>query len=94
MLVEYHQRVPCLQRYGLQHEDMVGHQVSLDDPYPLVLTELPEDLPKVGPYVVAGDFVPILRREQELEMKCDLLRASSGLSIRLPAASHCARAHI
>lgn len=48
MLVEYHQRVPSLQRYSLQHEDMVGHQVSLDDLYPLVLTELPEDLPKVA----------------------------------------------
>ena len=46
---------------------MVGHQVSLDDLYPLVLTELPEDLPKVGPYVFAGDFAPILRREQDVE---------------------------
>ena len=48
MLVEYHQRVPSLQRYRLQHEDMIGYQVSLDDLYPLVLTELPEDLPKIG----------------------------------------------
>lgn len=48
MLVEYHQRVPSLQRYRLQHKDMIGHQVSLDDLYPLVLTELPEDLPKIG----------------------------------------------
>ena len=54
MLVKYHQRVPSLQRYRLQHEDMVVHQVPLDDLYPLVLTELPEetelleDLPKVS----------------------------------------------
>ena len=48
MLVEYHQQVPSLQRYRLQHEDMIGHQVSLDDLHPLVLTELPEDLPKNG----------------------------------------------
>lgn len=43
MLVKYHQRVPSLQRYRLQHEDMVVHQVPLDDLYPLVLTELPEE---------------------------------------------------
>lgn len=45
MLIEYRQRVPSLQRYSLQHEDMVVHQVPLDDLCPLVLTELPEDLP-------------------------------------------------
>lgn len=66
MLVEYHQRVPSLQRKDLQHKDMVRHQASLDDFYPLVLTEPPEGLPKVGPYVVAGDFVPILRRDQDV----------------------------
>ena len=89
--VEYHQRALPLQvahhaghavlrRYRQQHVDVVGHQVPLDDLYPLVLAELPEDLPKVGPYLVVDDFAPILRREHDVVLAHPLrVRQAVGL---------------
>jgi len=91
VLVEYHQRALPLQvahharyavlrRYRQQHVDVVGHQVPLDDLYPLVLAELPEDLPKVGPYLVVDDFAPILRREHDVVLAHPLrVRQAVGL---------------
>lgn len=75
--VEYHQRALPLQaahhaghavlrRYRQQHMDVAGHQVSLDDLYPLAPAELPEDLPKVGPHSVVDNFAPTLRREHDV----------------------------
>ena len=89
--VEYHQRAfplqiahhaghAVLRRYRQQHVDVVGHQVPLDDLYPLVLAELPEDLPKVGPYLVVDDFAPILRREHDVVLAHPLrVRQAVGL---------------
>lgn len=91
VLVEYHQRALPLQvahharyavlrRYRQQHVDVVRHQVPLDDLYPLVLAELPEDLPKVGPYLVVDDFAPILRREHDVVLAHPLrVRQAVGL---------------
>lgn len=78
--VAHHARHAVLRRYRQQHVDVVGHQVPLDDLYPLVLAELPEDLPKVGPYLVVDDFAPILRREHDVVLAHPLrVRQAVGL---------------
>ncbi len=95
--VEYHQRAlpfqiahhaghAALRRYRQQHVDVVGHQVLLDDLYPLVLAELPEDLPKVGPHLVVDDFAPILRRERDVVPAHPLrVRQAAGLLGHTPS---------
>ena len=89
--VEYHQRALPLQvahdardavlrRDRQQHVHVVGHQVPLDYLDPLVLAQLPEDLPKVGPYLVVDDFAPILRREHDVVLAHPLrVRQAVGL---------------
>lgn len=91
VLAEYHQRAlspqaahharyAVLRRYRQQHVDAVGHQVPLDDLYPLVLAELPEDLPEVGPYLVVDDLAPILWRERDVALAHPLrVRQAVGL---------------
>jgi len=75
--VEYHQRALPLQaahdardavlrRDRQQHVHVVGHQVPLDYLDPLVLAQLPEDLPYVAPDLVVDHFAPILRREHDV----------------------------
>lgn len=78
--VAHHAGHAVLRRCRQQHVGVVGHQVPLDDLYPLVLAELPEDLPKVGPYLVVDDFAPILRREHDVALAHPLrVRQAVGL---------------
>ena len=91
MPVEDHQRALALQvahhaghavlrRYREQHVHVVGHQVPLDYLYPLVLAELPEDLPEVGPDLVVDHFPSILRREHDVVLAHPLrVRQAVGL---------------
>lgn len=59
---------------------MVGHQAPLDGLYPLVLAELPEDLTKVGPYLAADGFAPMLWRERDVALARPLrVRQAVGL---------------
>ena len=55
-----------LRRDRQQHVHVVGHQVPLDYLDPLVLAQLPEDLPYVAPDLVVDHFAPILRREHDV----------------------------
>ena len=78
--VAHNARYAALRRYRRQHADAVGHQVPLDDLHPLAPAELPEDLPRVGPYLVADGFAPTLRREHDVALAHPLrVRQAAGL---------------
>ena len=78
--VAHHARYAALRRYRQQHVDVVGHQAPLDGLYPLVLAELPEDLTKVGPYLAADGFAPMLWRERDVALARPLrVRQAVGL---------------
>ncbi len=77
MPVEYHQRAlplqvahdardTALRRDRQQHVHVVEHQAPLDYLDPLVLAQLPEDLPYVAPDLAADHLAPILRREHDV----------------------------
>ena len=83
--VAHHAGHAVLRRYREQHVHVVGHQVPLDYLYPLVLAELPEDLPKVGPDLVVDHFPSILRREHDVVLAHPLrVRQAVGLLGHMP----------